>query len=63
MRLAGTGGFDVMIAELTSNVLTHLGFEPSAIDELAGELRAALPAGSADGAELHVRFELRDDGI
>jgi hypothetical protein len=63
MRLAGTGEFDVMVADLASNVLTHLGFAPAAIDELTGELRAGLPAGTADGAELYVQFQVRDDEI
>jgi len=60
MRLPRTGGFDTMVADLTSNVLTHFGFEPAAVDELSGELKAGLAAGLASGAELHMQFQVRE---
>jgi len=60
MRLPGTGGFDAMVADLTSNVLAHFGFAPAAADELSGELKSGLTAGLAPGAELHVQFQVRE---
>ena len=65
VRLPGARGFDAMLADLTSNVLSHLGFAPAAIDELSGELRAGLPPVRADeaGPEVDVRFQARDGEI
>jgi hypothetical protein len=60
MRLPGTGGFDAMVVDLTSTVLTHLGFAPAAVDELTGALKTGLTAGLASGAELHVQFQARE---
>jgi len=60
MRLPATGGFDTMVADLTSNIFTQLGFEPAAADELSGELKAGLTAGKAAGAELHMQFQVRE---
>lgn len=60
MRLPGTGGFDAMVAELTSNVLAHFGFAPAAVDELGSELKAGLTDGLGSGAELHLQFQVRE---
>jgi hypothetical protein len=60
MRLPGTGGLDAMVADLTSNVLTHFGFSPAAADELSGELKTGLSAGLDSGSELHVQFQVRE---
>ena len=60
MRLPGTGGFDAMVADLTSSVLTQLGFEPAAVDALNGELKSGLAEGLASGAELHMQFQVRE---
>jgi hypothetical protein len=43
--------FDVMLAELTGTVLAYVGYQPAAVDEMRGALRAALKDGLAKGRE------------
>jgi len=69
LRLPGTGRFDAMLTDLTSNVLRHLGFTPAAIAEIGGELLAGLPPGKVGGPELpeipeiNVQYQARDGEI
>lgn len=63
LRLPGTGRFGLMLADLTENVLRHLGFTPAAIVEIGGEVRAGLPSSEAAGSDLEVRFQVRDGVI
>jgi hypothetical protein len=63
LRLPGTGRFGPMLADLTENVLRHLGFTPAAIVEIGEEVRAGLPSGEAAGGDLEVRFQARGGAI
>ena len=62
MRLPGTSRHGAMVAELTSNVLHHLGFTPAAAAELSGELQAALTS-AAPGPDVDIQFEARGGAI
>ena len=60
LDLSGGAPFDRMLAELTRTVLGHVGCESPAIDDLTGQLGAALEA-RASGARrrCEVRFRAR----
>jgi len=48
--------FDKMLAELTGTVLSYVGYQPPAVEELRGALRGALTAGLSNG---HRRCDVR----
>jgi hypothetical protein len=49
LELSDEAHFDGMLSDLTSAVLSHVGYSPPAIDELRGALRNALAAGYSGG--------------
>jgi len=57
LQLSDEAHFDGMLSDLTSAVLSHVGYHPSAIEELCGALRDALAAGYSSGnSRCDVRF-------
>jgi hypothetical protein len=57
LDVSGDPASDQMVADVTRTVLGHVGYASSAIDALAGELRAALNGRGADGKRrCEVRF-------
>ena len=57
LDVSGDPGDDQMVTELARSVLRHVGYATSAIDALAGQLRAALAERVADGKRrCEVRF-------
>lgn len=48
--------FDSLLVDLTSSVLTYVGYQSAAVDELRDALRGALAAGLSNG---HKRCDLR----
>ena len=57
LDVSGDPESDQMLAEVTRTVLRHAGYAHSAIDALAGELRAALADRVSDGKRrCEVRF-------
>jgi hypothetical protein len=48
--------FDTMLAELAGTVLKYVGYQPAAIEELRGAVKAALTAGAGNG---HRRCDVR----
>jgi hypothetical protein len=49
LELSDEAHFDSMLADLTSAVLVHVGYEAAAIDELRNVLRKALTSGASNG--------------
>ena len=57
LQLSDEPPFEGMLAELSSAVLTHVGYAPPAVAELGGVLRKALADGHVSGhTRCHVRF-------
>lgn len=57
LELSDEPHFEGMLAELTSAVLSYVGYGPPAVEELRGVLRAALAAGHSSGnTQCDVRF-------
>ena len=57
LDVSGDPGDDQMVADLARSVLGHVGYAPSAIDALAGQLHRALDGRGPDGTRrCEVRF-------
>jgi hypothetical protein len=56
LELSDEAHFDGMLSDLTSAVLSHVGYSPSAIEEIRGALRDALAAHSSGNSRCDVRF-------
>ena len=63
LRLADNAGWDEMVNDLTTSVLLHLGYTPSALDELSGLIRAGLAKERAAGAEYDLQFRAHEGQI
>jgi hypothetical protein len=61
IEVAGNQANDQMVAEVTRTVLGQVGYAPSAIDAMSGELHKALAA-RADGARQRCRVHFRSAG-
>lgn len=56
LELSDEPPFEGMLADVTSAVLSHVGYGQPAVEELGGVLRAALAAGHVRG---HTRCDVR----
>jgi hypothetical protein len=60
LELSDEPHFEAMLQDLTSAVLSHVGYAPPAVEELGAVMRKALAAGQVSGrTRCDVRFRAR----